>query len=114
MATDKVLSMIGMARRAGAAQTGAFLTERSIREGTCELIILASDTAQNNAKKFVNSSKYYNIPLIEYSTKAELSHALGKENVVVVGISDKNFAKGIMSKYNEWCTLQEQIKKMKK
>ena len=49
---DKVLSMIGMARRAGEAQTGAFLTERSICEGTCELIILATDTAQNNAKKF--------------------------------------------------------------
>ncbi|MBE7026063.1 MAG: 50S ribosomal protein L7ae [Ruminococcaceae bacterium] len=111
---DKVLSMIGMARRAGEAQTGAFLTERSIREGTCELIILATDTAQNNAKKFINASEYYDIPLIKYSTKAELSHALGKENVVVVGISDKNFAKGIMGKYNEWCTLQEQMEKMKK
>ncbi len=111
---DKVLSMIGMARRAGQSQTGAFLTERSIREGTCELIILATDTAHNNAKKFINASEHYNIPLIKYSTKAELSHALGKENVVVAGISDKNFAKGIMGKYNEWCTLQEQMEKMKK
>ncbi len=111
MATDRILSMIGLAMRAGEAQTGAFLAERSIREGSCELIILASDTAMNNKKKFVNSSKYYNIPMIEYSTKEELSRALGKENVVVVGISDKNFAKGIIGKYNDYCEALKQIKK---
>ncbi len=107
MATDKILSMIGLARRAGAAQIGAFLTERSIREGSCELIILATDTARNNTKKFLNASKSYEIPLIVYSTKEDMSQALGKENVVVVGISDKNFAKGITDKYNKLCELNK-------
>ncbi len=104
MANYKLLSMIGLARRAGAAQTGAFLTERCIHDGRCELIIMAADTAPNNRKKFLSSSKHYGIPLIEYSTKDELSHALGKENVVVVGIDDKNFAKGILDKYNTICS----------
>lgn len=110
MTNDRLLSMIGLAKRAGAACIGAFMTERAIHDGTCELIILASDTAANNRKKFVNSSKYYGIPLIEYSTKEELSHALGKKNVVVVGIADKNFAKGILDKYELVCEAQAKAK----
>lgn len=97
---DKVLSMLGLARRAGKAQIGAFLTERAIQDGTCELIVLAADTAANNKKKFLSSAKHYNIPCFEHGTKEELAHALGKENVVVVGVTDHNFAKGILEKYN--------------
>ena len=63
---DKVLSMIGLAHRAGKVQIGAFLTERAIADGSCELIVLAQDAAPNNHKKFSNSAKYERIPLLVY------------------------------------------------
>lgn len=96
---DKVLSMLGLARRAGKAQVGAFLTERAVQDGTCELIVLASDAAENNRKKFLSSAKHYKIPLIVYGTKETLAQALGKENAVAVAVVDKNFAKGVIDKY---------------
>ncbi len=112
MSSDRVLSMLGLAKRAGATQIGAFMAERAIRDGVCELLILATDAAKNNQKKFRNSAKFYNIPLIEYSTKDELSHMLGRENVVVVGIDDKNFAKGILDKYKLITSAGEQKKQI--
>lgn len=101
MSSDRVLSMLGLARRAGAVSMGAFMTERLIQSGECKLLILATDAAGNNRKKFRGSASYYKLPLIEYSTKEELSRALGRENVVVAGVSDANFAKAIQAKYDK-------------
>lgn len=106
---DKVLSMIGLAHRAGKVQIGAFLTERAIADGSCELIVLAEDTAQNNHKKFSNSAKYEHIPMLVYGTKETLAHALGRENTVVAGVTDKNFAKGIMEKYQALQRIKAQM-----
>lgn len=108
--TDKLLSMLGLAKKAGALQIGAFLTEKAIREGRCELIVLASDTAKNNRKKFIDSAARYNIALIEYSTKEELSGILGGKNVVAAGVTDKNFAAGIIKKYEFLCKTKENTK----
>lgn len=95
---DKVLSMLGLARRAGQVQIGAFLTERAVQDGICELIVLASDAADNNKKKFLNAASYYKVPLIVYGTKETLAQALGKDNAVAAAVTDKNFARGIIDK----------------
>lgn len=105
MSSDRVLSMLGLARRAGAVSIGAFMTEKQIQAGECKLLVMATDTAANNKKKFRGSASYYKVPLIEYSTKEELSHALGRENVVVVGVNDANFAKAVQAKYDKFAKI---------
>jgi len=100
VANDKVLSMIGLARRAGAVGTGAFLAEKNIQSGKSEMIIVANDSADNVKKKFTNSCSYYEIDYYEYGTKDELGQCTGKENIAVVSINDHNFAKGIKDKMN--------------
>ena len=109
--TDRILSMLGLAHRAGKVQIGAFLTERAIADGSCELIVLAEDAAPNNRKKFSNSAKYERIPLLIYGTKEMIAQALGRENTVVAGVTDKNFAKGIMEKYPALQRIKAQIGK---
>ena len=41
---------------------------------------------------------FYETPIIFYSTKEELGHALGKEYRASLAILDENFAKGIIDK----------------
>lgn len=95
---DRVLSMIGLARRAGKVGTGAFLAEKDIQSGKAELIIIAGDGADNVKKKFTNSCKYYEVEYIEYATKEQLGQCTGKENIAVVSINDRNFVRGIKDK----------------
>lgn len=92
---NSVLWLVSLASKARKVSVGAFLCERALRSGDAEFVIIASDASENTKKKFINSCKYYNVDVCEYSTKADLAHFTGKENVSVIAISDKNFADGI-------------------
>jgi ribosomal protein L7Ae-like RNA K-turn-binding protein len=97
---DKVLSMVGLAKKAGKLAAGSFLAEKAVRDGWAELLIVAEDAAQNIKKKFSNSSEYYEIDYMEYGTKETLGHFTGYENIAVVAITDAGLAKAIEDKYN--------------
>ncbi len=96
---DKVLSMVGLAKKAGKLAAGSFLAEKSVRDGGAMLLIVAQDAAQNIKKKFLNSSAYYEIDYMEYGTKETLGHYTGYENIAVVAITDAGLAKAIEDKY---------------
>lgn len=100
---DRVLGMIGLARRAGKAQAGAFLAEKAVRAGEAQLIIVAGDAAQNAKKKMKNACSYYGVEYMEYGTKNTLAASIGKENIAVVCINAESFAKGILDKYRQQC-----------
>ncbi len=95
MKKDSALWLLSLARKAGKAEVGAFLSERAIKSGRASLIIIASDCSDNTKKKFINSSEFYGVKYIEYSEMLELARVTGKENVSVVAVCDKNFAGGI-------------------
>lgn len=44
---DKVLGMLGMAKRAGKVISGSFLCERAVREKQSALILIAADMSEN-------------------------------------------------------------------
>ena len=98
---DKVLSMVGLAKKAGKVACGSFLAEKAVRDGWAELLIVAEDAAQNIKKKFNNSSAYYEIDYMEYGTKESLGHFTGYENIAVVAVTDAGFAKAIEDKYRK-------------
>ena len=102
-AGDRVLGMIGLARRAGQALAGTFLAEKSVRAGAAQLIVVALDAADNAKKKMKNTCSYYGVEYIEYGTKASLAASIGKENIAVVCINGESFAKGIIDKYRQQC-----------
>lgn len=96
---DRVLSMIGLAKKAGKVAAGGFLAEKAVRDGMAELLVVAEDAAQNIKKKFSNSSAYYEIDYMEYGTKETLGRFTGCENIAVVAVTDPGFAKAIEDKY---------------
>ncbi len=92
---NKLLSMLGLAKRAGKISTGAFICSKDIKSRRSKLVVLAEDASANTKKSISDSCRFYNIKLIEFSNMAELGHATGGGDRAVVSVNDYNFAKAI-------------------
>jgi hypothetical protein len=92
---NKVLSLIGLATKAGKTASGEFLTEREVKSGKAALVIVAGDASENTKKKFRNMCDYYKVPIYFYEDKDTLGHAMGKQFRASLAVLDEGFAKGI-------------------
>lgn len=92
---DKLLGMLGLAKRAGKVSTGAFVCGKMIRSKNAKLVILACDASDNTKKSVTDSCNYYNIELMEISDMYSLGHATGGGERAVISVNDDNFAKAI-------------------
>ena len=97
---DKVLSLVGLATKAGRAVSGEFMTEREVKSGRAALVILAEDSSENTRKKFCNMCEYYEVAIYIYGDKDTLGHAMGKEFRASLAILDEGFADGIQKQLN--------------
>ena len=79
MHRDKVLSLIGLAMKAGRCISGETMTESETKSGRARLVIIASDASENTKKKFRDMCKFYKVPIYIYGDKDTLGHAMGKE-----------------------------------
>ena len=95
MTGNKVLSLIGLATKAGKTASGEFLTEREVKSGKAALVIMAGDASENTKKKFRNMCDYYKVPIYFYEDKDTLGHAMGKQFRASLAVLDEGFAKGI-------------------
>jgi len=95
---DKVLSMLGLAAKAGAIASGEFSTEKSVKEGKAFLVIVAGDASDNTKKHFRDMTTFYEVPMYEYSNKERLGHAIGKEFRASLSVNSENFATNIEGK----------------
>lgn len=92
----KILSLFGLATRAGRLASGEFQTETAIKSGTASLVVIAQDASDNTKKLFQDKCSFYKIPIIVFGTKEELGHAIGKEYRASLAILDTGFAEAIM------------------
>ena len=94
---SKVLSMLGLAAKAGKVASGELSTEKEVKSGNACLVIVAEDASDNTKKKFTNKCKHYDVPILITSTKDILSSVIGKDNRSTFAIIDENFANKIHS-----------------
>ena len=101
MARDKVLSLISLATKAGRCASGEFLTESETKSGRAGLVVVAEDASENTKKTFRDMCEFYDVPIIFYSDKDTLGHAMGKQFRASLAILDEGFAKGILKALKE-------------
>ena len=101
MMYNKILSMIGIAMKAGKIASGEFSTEKAIKNNKAFLVIISEDASKNTKKKFTNSCTFYNVPILFVSTKEELGSAIGKEQRSSMALLDEGFAKAIIKNMEE-------------
>lgn len=100
-ADKKVLSMFGLAARAGRIASGEFQTETAVKSGTAYLVVVAGDASENTKKLFQDKCSFYKVPVVTMGTKEELGHAIGKEYRASLAVLDAGFAEAVMKKINQ-------------
>ena len=91
----KLLSLIGLAKKAGKIVTGEDGCEAAIRSGQAALVFVATDASDNTKKKFKNKTTFYKVPLHILFTKDEMSEAIGMQNRATLVVADPGFAKSM-------------------
>jgi len=83
--------------RARKTTVGTDITIQGVRKKKVKLVILASDASANTKKLVHDKCSTYNVLVIENLPSNELSNALGKKNIKVVGIIDEGFSNLILN-----------------
>lgn len=94
---SKLLSTLGLAKRAGKLVSGSETVLDGIRNKKAKAVYICADASYNTKKKFCDSCKYYGIEFYILSVKmTEMSSAIGKMgNIAAVYISDSEMNKAV-------------------
>ncbi|MDD6616950.1 MAG: ribosomal L7Ae/L30e/S12e/Gadd45 family protein [Lachnospiraceae bacterium] len=98
MKRDNVLSLVGLARKAGKVAAGEFQTEQAVRSGAACLVIVSSEASENTKKKFSNMCTFHKVPVYFYGDKEALGAAIGCEFRASLAILDQGLAASVMKK----------------
>lgn len=101
MIRDKVLSYIGLAMKSGNVVSGEFAVENAAKSQKAHVVIVANDASDNTRKKFYNMCSFYEVPIVSYSTKEGLGHAIGKDYRAVAAITDAGLAGAVIKNINQ-------------
>lgn len=96
---QKILNLLGLARRANQLISGEGMVIDAIRKGTPHLVIVAEDASENTKKKLSDKSHYYRIPIVFFADSLCLSQAIGQKRSVIA-ICDAGFANKIKQLLN--------------
>ena len=101
MSNDRLLSFLGLCKRAGYLISGAETVTKAINDDKALLALYASDASANSLKGVLKTAEVKNIPALMLDrSKEELSFALGK-HCGIVGVTDRGFADKIQSMIDE-------------
>ena len=98
---DKLLQFISLGMKAGAYILGSNSAVSAAKSNKVRLLLLSIDASQNTKKSVNNTADYYDIPVIACYDKITLGRAVGKEQISVIGVKDKNFAQQISKLYGQ-------------
>lgn len=99
--SNKILSLCGLATKAGKVVSGEFSTEKAVKQKNAFLVIVADDASDNTKKEFRDMCSYYHVPVYFFSEKEELGHAIGKEFRASLAILDEGFANNIKKHFEQ-------------
>lgn len=92
---EKVLNLIGLSKRAGKIVTGDDTVMAKLRGKKLDAIFIACDASPRTIDKYDKKCFFYNCLMINIFNQNELSKAIGKENIKIIGLSDKGFFEAI-------------------
>lgn len=94
---EKIKRLLGLAMRSRNLVAGEYISLDNIKRSKAKLVIISEDISENTKKRIINKCNYRNIPFVSLFDRNELGNILGKEMAVVVAVTDKNFAEGIIN-----------------
>ncbi len=98
MQRDKILSLLGLAAKAGRIASGEFSTEKAVKSGSAYLVVVSEEASENTKKMFRNMCSFYQVPMYLYASKEALGNAIGKQLRASLAVQDEGFAKSLEEK----------------
>ena len=96
---NKFFNFLGLGKRSGNLIEGYRNCDEQRNIRSFYLVILSDDASNSTKKKFRNHCAEKKIPLIEGFSKEELGNPIGREEIKVLAIIDKNMAEKLISLY---------------
>jgi ribosomal protein L7Ae-like RNA K-turn-binding protein len=91
---QKLLALLGFARRAGKLTIGFTAVEKCVRREEKPMVIVASDIGASQMGKVSRWEPLSGL-ITDVLTGEDLAQAMGREKLSVVGVVDSGFIKGI-------------------
>jgi len=95
---DEALSLLGLARRAGAVAAGTASARRSLREGEARLLLTASDASPGQLGKVIRLARRRDVPCRALADRSRLGRALGEPPVSAVAVTSESFADRLLDR----------------
>ena len=97
---NNVLSLLGLARKAGNLIVGETLCEEGVKSKKVSLLIIASDLNDSTQNRMIKLCEAESVKYIVFSNKEDLSKSTGKENYGLFGVTNKKFSRALLDKIN--------------
>lgn len=94
MASNNI-SIVGIAHRAGKTLEGTAACEAGIWQGILKILLIQEGLSPSSIKKFKDMCDKNKVDVFIVNGYYRLGLAIGKEDIMVVGITDEGFAKKI-------------------
>lgn len=95
---SEVLSLVGLARRAGAVARGTSATRRSLRAGEALLVLTAEDASPTQMKKVLGLVRARNVAHRVVADRRLLGAAVGSPPLSTVAVTQPSFAERILER----------------
>jgi ribosomal protein L7Ae-like RNA K-turn-binding protein len=85
----RFLQLVGLARRAGFAVVGTQAVRDAARRGELRVVVVAEDATDNARRRLGSILESAELEVVTRGTRSGLGRAVGRSEVVVVGIRDR-------------------------
>ena len=98
---DKFFNFLGIAKKSGSLVEGYSKCDDLRNKNNFYLFIMSKDLSESSKKKFIKHCTEKNIPYIVEFSKFELGNSIGRDEIMILGILDKNIAEKLSMLYEE-------------
>lgn len=98
---NKFFNFLGLAKRSGNLIEGYSKCNELRNKKKMYLFVISKDASESTKNKFVKHCKEKNIPYIEDFSKEDLGASVGKDEIKILSIQEKNMADKLIALYEE-------------
>lgn len=96
---NKFYNFLGLCKRSGNLLEGYSKCNDERNRRDIYLFIISNEASESTKKKFIKHCENRNIPYIQDFSKEELGDAIGRLEVMIIGVLDNNMANKLLSIY---------------
>lgn len=93
---ERALSLLGIALRGGRLKVGTSAVKEGARAGEIAAAVVAADAGGNARGRVLPLLEAVGVPVAEAGDRESLGRALGRDRVVVVGVTDLGLGREVM------------------